>query len=169
MSDHDRKFFDNFALILGALVLVTIVLVVIARNMSEETQEQWTKDDPHAQAAIDERLKPAGYVVKTGDAEPVAAPVVAAVADEPAPARSGAEVYNTVCAACHSTGAAGAPKVGNAAVWSERLGKGLDMLVQNAVKGFQGSAGYMPPKGGRMDLSDEDVAAAVDHMLEQSK
>lgn len=167
MSDHDKKFFDNFMLIIGVMVFFTLVLFFLARSMSGDTQEQWTQQDPAYKAATEARLKPAGYVVKTGDSEPVVA-VAAAVEVEQAP-RSGADVFNEACAACHVAGVAGAPRLGDAAAWTDRVAQGMDTLVEHALKGFAGSAGYMPPKGGRTDLSDADTAAAVEYMVEKSK
>ncbi len=77
----------------------------------------------------------------------------------------GQDVYSTACLACHMTGAAGAPKLGDKAAWKDRLAQGMATLYANANKG----KGAMPPKGGRMDLSDQDIQAAVDYMVEQSK
>jgi cytochrome c5 len=168
VSDHDKKFFDNFLLIIGVMVFVTLMLFLLAQSMSEDTQEQWTKQDPAFKAATEARLKPAGYAVKTGDAEPVAAAAVAAVEVEQAP-RSGADVFNEACAACHVAGVAGAPRLGDTAAWTDRIAKGRDTLVEHAIKGFAGSAGYMPAKGGRMDLSDADTAAAVEYMMEKGQ
>ena len=73
----------------------------------------------------------------------------------------GKRIYDTVCMACHMTGAAGAPMPGSDDM-AERATKGLDVLVNNAING----QGVMPPKGGRMDLSDEQVKAAVEFMLQ---
>lgn len=81
----------------------------------------------------------------------------------------GKAVYDSVCFACHATGAAGAPKVGDKAAWAPRIAKGLDTLKQHANNGFQGNSGVMPAKGGRTDLSDADVGAAVEYMVSQSK
>ncbi len=85
---------------------------------------------------------------------------------KPAPAagQAGEAVYKKACIACHSTGAAGAPKVGDDAAWKPRAEKGIDTLVVNAVSGV----GTMPPKGGNTTLSDEEVRNAVLFMLEQS-
>jgi cytochrome c5 len=74
----------------------------------------------------------------------------------------GEAVYNQACMACHMTGAAGAPIRGDADAWAERLDKGVDTLYTHAIEGFNA----MPPKGGHMGLSDEEVQAAVDFMLE---
>ena len=64
---------------------------------------------------------------------------------------------------------AGAPKFGDAAAWADRISKGIDTLTEHAINGFQGSAGFMPPKGGRADLSDDAVKAGVQYMVDNSK
>ncbi|MCG8464668.1 MAG: c-type cytochrome, partial [Xanthomonadales bacterium] len=74
----------------------------------------------------------------------------------------GEAIYQQVCFACHGTGAAGAPKL-EAGAWTERLGKGNDALVSSAINGI----GIMPAKGGRADLSDDEVRATVEWMLAQ--
>lgn len=80
----------------------------------------------------------------------------------------GLNVYQQACATCHKGGLAGAPIVGDAAQWQTRLAQGMDVLVDHAVNGYQGSAGYMPPKGGQVQLSDDEVAAAVQYMVDNS-
>jgi cytochrome c5 len=100
-----------------------------------------------------------------------AAPVVAPAA----PAAGGGNVakgedtYKKTCFACHDAGVAGAPKLGDKAAWGTRIAQGNDILYTHSIKGFQGKAGMMPPKGGNMTLSDADVKAAVDYMVAQSK
>lgn len=74
----------------------------------------------------------------------------------------GEATYNQACMACHMTGAAGAPIRGNAEHWEPRVEKGMDTLYDHAINGFQA----MPPKGGQLALSDDEVKAAVDHLLE---
>lgn len=91
--------------------------------------------------------------------EPAAAPV-AEVAAAP-----GEEVYQKACAACHAEGVAGAPKTGDIEGWKARIEKGPEALVQSAIAGV----GTMPAKGGMAELTDEEVAAAVNLMIEQSK
>ena len=80
----------------------------------------------------------------------------------------GAEIYNSACAACHNLGVAGAPKLGDKAAWKGRIANGTESMIKNAIEGFSGKTGFMPPKGGRMDLSDTDVAEAVKFMLAES-
>lgn len=113
-------------------------------------------------AKIEERVTPSAKVCIEGDACASAAPVSASAA--PA-ARSPDEIYNGVCAACHATGAAGAPKVGDAAGWAPRIAQGNDSLYKHAISGLN----MMPPKGTCGDCSDDDIKAVVDLMVSQSK
>ncbi|HSP30733.1 MAG TPA: c-type cytochrome, partial [Halomonas sp.] len=74
----------------------------------------------------------------------------------------GAALYaSSGCAACHDSGVAGAPAIGDADAWAERLEKGSDELYASAINGI----GAMPAKGGNPNLSDEEVMAIVDHMV----
>jgi cytochrome c5 len=82
-----------------------------------------------------------------------------------AQAASGKEVYESTCAACHGTGAAGAPKLGDKAAWAPRVATGAAAMQAAALKG----KGVMPAKGGNAGLSDAEVIAAVDFMVAQSK
>lgn len=80
----------------------------------------------------------------------------------------GKAVYESSCSACHAQGVAGAPKFGDAAAWKDRIAKGMDMLHEHSIKGFKGEKGFMPPKGGFANLSDDEVKAAVDYMVKES-
>jgi copper(I)-binding protein len=90
-----------------------------------------------------------------------------AEAGTPAPAATaaGEKIYNSACVACHASGAAGAPKLGDKAAWAARIKGGMDALYASSLKG----KGAMPPKGGRMALSDADVKAATDYMVARSQ
>jgi len=90
-------------------------------------------------------------------AAPIAGPAVAS-------ADAGKKAYDTACFACHGADIAGAPKLGDKVAWSARIGQGSSVLYEHAIKGFQGKAGVMPPKGGST-LPDADVKAAVDYMV----
>lgn len=79
-------------------------------------------------------------------------------------ADNGEQIYKSACSVCHQAGVAGAPKMGDQAMWSERAKKGLDALVHSAVNGL----GAMPAKGGNASLSDADVKSAVEYMLAQT-
>jgi cytochrome c5 len=98
----------------------------------------------------------------------------ALVAAEPAVAAAeaggkGKEIYDQVCFVCHTPGAAGAPKLGDKAAWEPRIAKGIDTLYANSLNGFMGNGTMMPPKGGRPDIVDDDVKAAVDYMVSNAK
>jgi cytochrome c5 len=94
------------------------------------------------------------------------AAVTSDAADEPAAdLAKGKSVYDVACVACHMTGAAGAPKLGDKAAWGPRVAQGMDSLVHNAINGKNA----MPPKGGRTDLSDQDIVSAVAYLVEQSR
>lgn len=75
----------------------------------------------------------------------------------------GEQVYNSACIICHAQGLAGAPKFGDKAAWAPRLAKGQEALDASALNGLGG----MPPKGGQMQLPDQDVKAAVAYMTSQ--
>ena len=83
--------------------------------------------------------------------------------------QSGAEVYATTCATCHNAGIAGAPKTGDVDAWKTRIAAGMATLVAHAIDGFQGETGIMIAKGGNAALSDAEVEAAVEYMVEQSQ
>jgi len=78
---------------------------------------------------------------------------------------NGESIFNTACFACHGTGAAGAPKIGDKWAWENRIEKGTKSLYLNALNGFTGETGVMPAKGGVVSLSDEDVKNAVLYMV----
>ncbi len=75
------------------------------------------------------------------------------------------KTYDSVCKVCHAAGIANAPKTGVAEDWTERLARGQDSIYANALNGLNA----MPAKGGRTDLSDEEVKAVVDYMLDTIK
>ncbi|MDH4020032.1 MAG: c-type cytochrome [Xanthomonadales bacterium] len=76
----------------------------------------------------------------------------------------GEKIYQQACLMCHGAGVAGSPMTGDAAAWSDRIALGREKMVSNAINGI----GVMPPKGGHIQLSDEEVASAVDYLIEQA-
>lgn len=171
--DQDRKFLDTFIVVIGALMAFTVAMHFLAGYLAETYLDVDNSENPVAMKAVSDRLKPVGEVRTTDDPAPQPAqPAAGAAADTQAQAEGPADgqaVYQQACFACHGTGAAGAPKMGDAAAWSQRIAKGIETLHRHSIEGFQGDAGIMPPKGGRADLSDEQVKAAVDYMVDQSK
>ncbi len=81
---------------------------------------------------------------------------------------NGERVYNQVCFACHDQGVFGAPKLGEVTDWTERISKGKSTLNYNAIEGYAGDKGFMPPRGGDLSLSDSEVQGAVQYMIDKS-
>jgi len=139
------------------------------------------KDDPAlSEEAVAKRLKPVGELVLAGSPQATAATVPApapaatgaapaAAAAAPVSAAGGASkaksVYDATCVACHGTGVAGAPKLGDKLAWAQRIKAGNATLYNSALKGKNA----MPAKGGNTSLADADVKAVVDYMVGQSK
>ena len=69
---------------------------------------------------------------------------------------------------CHGSGIGGAPRLVDKEAWAPRIAQGNDTLYQHAIEGFTGQSGFMPPKGARMDLSDDEVRGAVDYMINEA-
>lgn len=169
MSDSDQKNIDLILLTVGVLIGVAVGLFVIARDMGNASMARMQLEDPVFQAAVNERIEPFGQV--TLDGETIAAdPELTRVNEaEAAPASlTGPQVYNAACLACHGGGIGGAPVTGDKAAWAARIAQGADTLNQHALEGFTGAAGFMPPKGGRTDLSDDEIIAAVQYLVEQA-
>lgn len=108
---------------------------------------------------VRDRLTPAGNVCIEG--QPCETANVAAASSASEGPMSGEQVYTNVCAACHGSGVPSFPQYGNSTDWAPRIDKGLETLYDHAINGFNG----MPAKGGNPNLSDEEVQAAVDHIL----
>ena len=134
--------------------------LIAAAQAVELTDEQ--------RAAIEARISPVGKVCLQGEScggVPAPAGVTGAMAM--AANIDGEGTYNMACVACHSSGAAGAPIVGAVDSWAPRIAKGIDALYNSGINGIAG--GGMMAKGGRADLSDAAVMAAVDFMVENSQ
>ena len=168
MSSQDQKFFDVFILVIGGLVAVAIGLIVTARSIGAATQNQWVREYPIYAKAVSERLQPAGQLAQPGEPGSEPPPVAAAAAPVAAPL-SGPQVFNQACNACHGAGIAGAPKLGDKGAWAPRIAQGADTLHKHALEGYPAKTGVMPAKGGWANLSDAEVAAAVDYMVSQSR
>ena len=162
MSGHNSDFFRTMTLVMVSLGVFFVIIIVAANWISKGTGE--SSQDPRIQAKIEAVIKPVGQV----NTEVQSAPDATAAAAGGASA-DGKATFQQACFACHGTGAAGAPKVGDKGAWSARIAQGKATLYEHALKGFQGKSGFMPAKGGNAALSDDAVKAAVDHMVSQSK
>ena len=164
---EDTRFWNHFLMVTIALHVILISFFVLARSVGA-MQDEAKAIGPSVLAAVDERIRPPARVAVSGEAPPPEEIASAGSAPVAAPATtelSGEQVFDTVCTACHAAGIAGAPRFGDAAAWKPRIAQGTKVLYQHSVEGFHGQSGFMPPKGGRPDLSDESVHAAVDYMV----
>lgn len=148
----DRGVMKMLLVVIGTLVGFFVLIIIIAQMVTNSADSN-KGADKMVEAATIKRIKPFGEV-NIGSA-----PVVVAGAVD------GKGTYGSSCAACHATGAAGAPKFGDKGAWKNRIAQGMDTLFDHAINGFKG----MPAKGGNASLSDEAVEAAVEYMVKGSK
>ena len=135
-------------------VIALVVPVAIALLGSQLISGSKRIDTTEAKKSVEQRIKPVGELAKLDGAAPAPTGAVVAVA---AKAKSGQEVYDTACVACHGAGVAGAPKTGDKAAWAARIAQGSSVLYDHAIKGFKG----MPAKGGASTLSDDEIGSLL--------
>ncbi len=166
---QEEKFWDKYSITIFTILFLAFIFYLV--KIYDLTQDVYVRNINDIQAEVSDRIRPVGQVYRLEQEKEILVivekelPIQEAIVS----AMSGMQVYNTACAACHSMGIGGAPIMGDIEAWSDRITRGIAMLKQNAVKGYIGSVGYMPPKGGRTDLSDAEVEAAVDYMVSQSE
>jgi cytochrome c5 len=177
VTNHDATFLRHFSQIIAGLVLFTLVLMVLAWFMHEGFYGEGgaganTEKAQLRAARVEERIKPIGqvYAGETGRAAMLAQAEAAKAAAASQVAYGGtldgSVIYSSLCGACHTAGVGGAPKLEQAA-WSARVAQGMETLVKHAIEGDQGPAGIMPARGGNPALTDEQIAASVQYMVDQ--
>jgi cytochrome c5 len=175
VSKQDTHFFNVFSMVIGLLIVIAIGIFALARVVASETQDKQVLQESQYLKSVEARLQPVAKEAVAGQDNSALAIKADAGAGQagsasgPAVPKSGDETFQQVCSACHGAGIAGAPKAGDKAAWGPRISKGKEVLYDHALKGFQGSSGVMPAKGGRVDLPDDLVKAAVDHMVDMAK
>lgn len=153
-------------MIVTVLIVISFGVFLLAQYLAVKTQRVYAIIDAPLQEQVLDNIRPVAHVLLDGEAVEQAAQV--ATIEPVAEVLSGPQVYNQACVACHGAGLGGAPMVGQNAEWDVRKAQGTDALREHVINGYQGDAGYMPPKGGRIDLSDAEVLSALEYMLEQS-
>jgi cytochrome c5 len=157
----------------GAIALV-VAIVLLAQFAVGAYGSRSIKDDASMKPeAVARRVAPVATLAldpsapapAAAAAAPVAVAVAAPAAKGGSAADAGKKTYDSACTACHASGVAGAPKLGDKAGWAVRVKTGKDALYASALKG----KGAMPPKGGNTALADADVKAAVDYLLASVK
>lgn len=167
MTQEEDNFASTFKMVLIGLVVFTIAAIILANFIAGDDSSNAAMQTPEQKQQVAARIAPIGKVNTSSTvavARPAAGSSVAASSGA-----DGKQVYTAACFACHGTGAAGAPKLGDKGAWGARIAQGAGTLLEHALKGFQGSTGFMPAKGGNASLSDADVKAAVEYMVSQSK
>src|ERR1700693_3146851 len=170
MSKQDTHFFNVFSLVIGLLVAVVVALFALARIVASHTQDRQGLTEADYSKTVHARIRPPAQVAIAGrdNSALVIKPAEAAAASAVVAAmpKNGTELFEQTCKACHGQGIGGAPKAGDKAAWAPRIAQGKATLYEHALKGFHGSAGLMPPQGGRPDAPDDLVKQAVDHMVQ---
>ncbi len=155
----DREFYKFMSIMSLAIIILLLIIGYLSNVFASYSQSHINNHKSEISELIDERTQPVG---KTNlESNPAIKTNVRLVASS---GQSGEQVYNAVCAACHSSGAAGAPITGNNNQWRERISEGIDHLYEQAINGV----GVMPAKGGMSSLTDDEVKAAVDYMIKKS-
>jgi cytochrome c5 len=175
---------------IAGLVAAALAIAASAQELSDEARAEIAERISYVGSVCLEGEDCGGSASKAGSASAAAssgsgasgsggaaaaasggAAAAAQVADASATAAgssaSGEAVYNKACVACHAAGVAGAPVVGDAAAWSDRIAKGMDALYNSGINGVAGGA--MMAKGGCVSCSDDEIRAAVDYMVAQSQ
>ncbi|UHQ20462.1 c-type cytochrome [Lysobacter sp. KIS68-7] len=171
MRNYDLDFLKKFSMVIGFLAALTVSLILFAHHLQGRVPAEV---DPATVQRQLNRIAPAGavYAGQTGAAAQAAAVAAAAAKAASSVAyggtMDGSVIFNNLCTGCHTSGAGGAPML-TAAGLGARASKGVETLHKHAIKGFQGTAGVMPPKGGNPALTDDQVKATVDWMLANVK
>lgn len=156
---QDKEFWGTFIAVMAGLAVLAVVLIFTAISLTSDVSEYKPEE------IVLENIRPVGEVYVAGKSEPPAEEMAATGTAEAAGPKSGEEVYNGNCVACHGSGAAGAPKIGDAAAWAPRIAQGMDTLLANAISGLNA----MPPKGLCMACSDEELRSAIEYMVGKSR
>lgn len=181
VSKADDVFWRQFAMIVLLLTIFGFAMYFVAKGIGGQAYARMQQDPD----AITQRIAPVGNArigdptarlaaatpqsvrisqSQTDTPDTSASQTTASVETVAAADAAGEEVYKSACFACHLSGAGGAPKLEDKSAWETRAAQGFDTLLQSVING----KGAMPPKGGFMHLTDDDLRAAIIYMLDQA-
>ena len=156
-------FVNNYRTVFALLLALLLGTGCSDQGSSPATGPESTETAAPAEQAA-EAVEPVAEEVPAEAAAPQeSAPAEAVSAPEQTAAADGQKTYQTYCVACHATGAAGAPKLGDKDAWAPRIAKGNDALFSSIKNGLNA----MPPKGTCMSCSDDDLRAAMEYIVDQ--
>lgn len=160
-KESDHEFYKSVSILFLGIVFMLILVGYLSNVFASYSQSHIKNHGKEMSKLIDKRTQPLGKINLTSN--PTAKTAITLVSDN-TKNQSGEQVYNTICAACHTSGVAEAPITGNKEQWRNRISEGIEHLYEQAINGV----GIMPAKGGMATLSDEEVKAAVDFIIERS-
>jgi len=163
---NQSKFPTSLAIGAGIVLAITAYMVIPTLGGGPDVDM--------SEAAVQERISPVGAastaaksVPAPAKAEPAAAPNASAESGTKtaSAARSGEKIYNSTCTACHSTGAAGSPVLGDKEAWAPRIATGMDAMMEIAINGKNA----MPPRGTCGNCTDDELKSAIEYMVSKSQ
>ncbi len=167
LANQEQKFFDGFMLLLGVWIGAIAGIVLFADFVGGGDSGDGAGEEISSAALIEERIRPIGQVALLGDPDVGVTTVVALTTETIRAPLSGPEVYNVICFLCHAApGVGGAPVFGDSGAWAPRVAQTAEVIQDHVLNGYTGEAGFMPPKGGRLDLTDDEILEAIDYLLE---
>jgi cytochrome c5 len=158
----DAEFYKVFAIVSVIIIGLAIFIAILSNVFAGYASSASENYKVQIQSDTNQRIAPSGKINLASNPSIKQEVMVASVSKTKI--LTAKEVYNTVCMSCHTSGAAGAPVIGNNSQWSDRLAKGKDALYASAINGI----GIMPAKGGVSSLSDNEIKSAVDYILSES-
>jgi len=175
-QEQDQRFFRNYALVIGVLAVMVLVFFTIAQIIGENEEASIQQ----RAAVVAERTMPVGKVNISGQTESSAGTGQSSTAPASATGVASSEdpgkrVFNSLCFTCHGNeqgvgGLPGVPHFGDKQAWAGRIAQGTALLYEHALKGFTGESGIaMPAKGGNPNLTDDEIKATVDFIVEHSQ